>query len=100
MVPNVAALDAAATYVGQAPSKKAIKRLLSSGLTYELDAFANKDLQYLTKKYLPRKLKEREALGAVKASLSCLSERPFWVWPGRGKGLSGAIASPPIHTHA
>ena len=31
-----------------------IKRMLASGLKYELDALANKDFQYLTKKYLPR----------------------------------------------
>jgi DNA topoisomerase-6 subunit A len=34
-----------------------IKRMLTSGLKYELDALANKDFQYLTKKYLPRKKK-------------------------------------------
>ncbi len=39
-----------------------IKRMLASGLKYELDALANKDFQYLTKKYLPRKLKERDWL--------------------------------------
>src|SRR5215813_166527 len=39
-----------------------IKRMLSSGLKYELDALANKDFQYLTKKYLPRKLTERDWL--------------------------------------
>ncbi len=37
-----------------------IKRMLSSGLKYELDALANKDFQFLTKKYLPRKLKEKD----------------------------------------
>jgi DNA topoisomerase VI subunit A len=35
---------------------------LSSGLKYELDALANKDFQYLTKRYLPRKLKEKDWL--------------------------------------
>ena len=40
--------------------QKEIKRLLSSGLKYELDALANKDFQYLTKKYLPRKLRETD----------------------------------------
>jgi len=35
-----------------------IKRMLASGLKYELDALANKDFRYLTKTYLPRKLKE------------------------------------------
>src|SRR5215470_12122826 len=39
-----------------------IKRMLASGLKYELDALANKDFQYLTKKYLPRKLTERDWL--------------------------------------
>ena len=39
-----------------------IKRMLGSGLKYELDALANKDFQYLTKKYLPRKLKEKDWL--------------------------------------
>jgi DNA topoisomerase VI subunit A len=35
-----------------------IKRMLSSGPKYELDALANKD--FLTKTYLPRKFKERD----------------------------------------
>src|SRR5206468_5992676 len=39
-----------------------IKRMPSSGLKYELHALANKDFQYLTKKYLPRKLKEKDWL--------------------------------------
>lgn len=39
-----------------------IKRMLSSGLKYELDALANKDFQYLTKSDLPRKLKEKDWL--------------------------------------
>jgi DNA topoisomerase-6 subunit A len=39
-----------------------IKRMLASGLKYELDALANKDFQYLTKKYLPRKLREKDWL--------------------------------------
>ncbi|MCP9447096.1 MAG: DNA topoisomerase IV subunit A [Nitrospira sp.] len=39
-----------------------IKRMLASGLKYELDALANKDFQYLTKQYLPRKLQERDWL--------------------------------------
>ena len=39
-----------------------IKRMLASGLKYELDALANKDFQYLTKTYLPRKLKEEDWL--------------------------------------
>ena len=44
------------------PWQAEIKRMLSSGLKYELDALANKDFQYLTKKYLPRKLKEEDWL--------------------------------------
>src|SRR6187455_1747959 len=39
-----------------------IKGMLTSGLKYELDALANKDFQYLTKTYLPRKLKEKDWL--------------------------------------
>ena len=39
-----------------------IKRMLTSGLKFELDALANKDFQYLTKQYLPRKLKDRDWL--------------------------------------
>ncbi len=39
-----------------------IKRMLASGLKYELDALANKDFQYLTKHYLPKKLKEKDWL--------------------------------------
>jgi len=44
------------------PWQQEIKRMLSSGLKYELDALANKDFQYLTKTYLPRKLKEQDRL--------------------------------------
>jgi len=44
------------------PWQQEIKRMLSSGLKYELDALANKDFQYLTKTYLPRKLKEQDWL--------------------------------------
>ena len=39
-----------------------IKRMLTSGLKYELDALANKDFQFLTKKYLPKKLQEKDWL--------------------------------------
>jgi len=39
-----------------------IKRMISSGLKFELDALANKDFQFLTKKYLPRKLQEKDWL--------------------------------------
>src|SRR6187549_4273835 len=39
-----------------------IKRMLTSGLKYELDALANKDFQYLTKNYLPKKLKDQDWL--------------------------------------
>jgi DNA topoisomerase-6 subunit A len=44
------------------PWQAEIKRMLSSGLKYELDALANKDFQYLTKTYLPRKLEEQDWL--------------------------------------
>lgn len=39
-----------------------IKRMLTNGLKYELDALANKDFQYLTKTYLPKKLKDKDWL--------------------------------------
>ncbi len=39
-----------------------VKRMLSSGLKFELDALANKDFQFLTKTYLPRKLKDKDWL--------------------------------------
>ncbi len=44
------------------PWQDEIKRMLASGLKYELDALANKDFRYLTKTYLPRKLKEEDWL--------------------------------------
>jgi DNA topoisomerase VI subunit A len=44
------------------PWQEEIKRMLSIGLKYELDALANKDFRYLTKTYLPRKRKERDWL--------------------------------------
>src|ERR1043166_8424583 len=44
------------------PWQEEIKRMLASGLKYELDALANKDFQFLTKTYLPRKLKEKDWL--------------------------------------
>ncbi len=44
------------------PWQEEIKRMLSIGLKYELDALANKDFRYLTKTYLPRKLKEGDWL--------------------------------------
>jgi len=50
------------TWFSKKPWQEEIKRMLSSGLKYELDALANKDFQYLTKRYLPRKLKEKDWL--------------------------------------
>ena len=44
------------------PWQQEIQRMLSSGLKFELDALANKDFQYLTKKYLPGKLKDEDWL--------------------------------------
>ena len=40
----------------------ACPRAWRSSLKYELDALANKDFQFLTKTYLPRKLKEEDWL--------------------------------------
>ena len=37
-------------------------RRLARGLKYEVDLLANKDFQYITKKYLPRKLKKKDWL--------------------------------------
>lgn len=39
-----------------------VKQMLTSALKCELDALANKDVQYITKKYLLRKLKEKDWL--------------------------------------
>ena len=50
------------TWFQKKPWQEEIKRMLASGLKYELDALANKDFQFLTKKYLPRKLKEKDWL--------------------------------------
>jgi DNA topoisomerase-6 subunit A len=44
------------------PWQHEIKRMLHSGLKYELDALANKDFRYLTTTYLPRKLKSKHWL--------------------------------------
>jgi len=42
--------------------QKEIKHMLATGLKYELDALANKNFQYLTKTYLPKKLKDKDWL--------------------------------------
>src|SRR6476659_2025200 len=42
--------------------QKEIKNMLASGLKFELDALANKNFQYLTTNYLPRKLKDKDWL--------------------------------------
>ncbi|MDD5656228.1 MAG: DNA topoisomerase IV subunit A [Elusimicrobia bacterium] len=42
--------------------QKEIRYMLSIGLKFELDALANKDFQYLTKQYLPRKLRDKDWL--------------------------------------
>src|SRR5213595_144430 len=44
------------------PWQEEIKRMLATGLKYELDALANKDFRYLSKTYLPKKLKEKDWL--------------------------------------
>jgi DNA topoisomerase-6 subunit A len=42
--------------------QKEIKNMLASGLKFELDALANKNFQYLTTHYLPKKLKDKDWL--------------------------------------
>jgi DNA topoisomerase-6 subunit A len=42
--------------------QKEIKNMLASGLKFELDALANKNFQYLTTNYLPKKLKDKDWL--------------------------------------
>lgn len=42
--------------------QKEIKNMLSSGLKFELDALANKNFQYLTTNYLPKKFKDKDWL--------------------------------------
>jgi len=39
-----------------------VRRMLTRGLKCELEALADKDFQYLTEKYLLRKLKEKDWL--------------------------------------
>src|SRR4029077_15633178 len=52
------------------PRQEEIKRMPASGLKYELDALANKDFRFLTKTYLPKKLKERDWLDLCGGSRS------------------------------
>ena len=42
--------------------QKEIRHMLSVGLKFELDALANKDFQFLTKKYLPKKMQDKDWL--------------------------------------
>ena len=42
--------------------QKEIKNMLASGLKFELDALANKNFQYLTTNYLPKKFKDKDWL--------------------------------------
>jgi DNA topoisomerase-6 subunit A len=42
--------------------QREIKQMLDANLKFELDALANKDFQYLSKTYLPRKMKDRDWL--------------------------------------
>ena len=53
--------------------------MLTSGLTYELDALANKDFHYLTKTYLLRKLKEKDWLDSASSLSSIASWRQYLV---------------------
>jgi len=48
------------------PWQEEIKRMLASGLEYELDALANKDFRSLTKTHLTRKLKEEDSFDEVR----------------------------------
>ena len=54
-----------------------IKRMLSSGLKYELDALANKNFQCLTKSYLPGKLKEKDWLDWAAVHSDLCGLRPY-----------------------
>ena len=53
-------------YLREAPAGFGLERLATAFMNnpgeYELDALANKDFQYLTKKYFSRKLKEKDWL--------------------------------------
>ena len=49
----------------RSPGRKRSSGCSASGLKYELDALANKDFRYLTKTYLPRKLKEEDWLDSA-----------------------------------
>jgi DNA topoisomerase-6 subunit A len=52
-----------------------IKQMLASGLKYELDALTNKDFRYLTKTYLPRKLKEEDLAGLARRAIGFAGAR-------------------------
>ena len=58
--------------IGRAKEQEEIKSMLASGLKSELDALANKDFRYLTKTYLPRKLKEERWLDSAWYEVSAL----------------------------
>src|SRR5204863_155322 len=72
-----------------------IKRMLASGLKYELDALANKDFRYLTKTYLPRKLKEqvrrRPGLGPAGVALPRRPGRRVRHRRGGGQGAGRLV---------
>jgi len=68
------------------PWQEEIKRMLASGLKYELDALANKDFQYLTKRYLPRKLKEKDVTLALAKRLKARLEART-----RATGITAAL---------
>jgi hypothetical protein len=53
------------------PWQEEIKRMLASGLKYEIDAPANKDFRYLTKTICPESSKRK--IGWISASSHCSS---------------------------
>src|SRR5256885_10794239 len=58
------------------PWQEEIKRMLATGLKYQLDALANKDFRYLSKTYLPKKLKERDWLRRSRCATPAAPPRP------------------------
>src|SRR5258708_37811443 len=69
-----------------------IKRMLATGLKDELDALANKDFRYLSKTYLPQKLKERDWLAGIAGERSGAPPAPG---PPPGRGNSAPPFRPP-----
>src|SRR3989442_7513407 len=53
-----------------------IKRMLATGLKYQLDALANIDVRYLNQTYLPKELKERGWLPSSRSAVHPRSSSP------------------------